>query len=143
MPCSDVTEVLSLTLDHQDRVSHYSLVKLTCGGGVGNPSLLRKWIENRPVAEVLAAKPDLMMEVFPTTSATWEYLAIKHLLAVQSGLHALLGDTPSTLNDICMIDTVEHGPNGVRMLAQIKVDILTEAITACGGCGSCETKTSH
>ena len=139
MPCSDVTEVLSLTLDDEDRLTHYTLFKLTCGGGVGNPSLLRKWIENRPVAEILATTPDVIVEAFPTPSDTWEFLAIKHLLAVQSGLHALLGDSASTPDDTCMIETVEYGPKGVRMLAQIKVDILTQSITACGGCGTCST----
>ncbi|MBK7141326.1 MAG: hypothetical protein IPH75_04515 [bacterium] len=143
MPCSDVTEVLTLTLDPEDRLTHYSLIKLTCGGGVGNPSLLRKWIENRPAEEILSTTPDVVLSEFPTPSDTWEFLTIKHLLAVQSGLQALLGTAQSTPDSICAIETVEHGPKGVRMMALIKVDVLTQAITACGGCGTCGTDSQH
>ncbi len=137
MPCSDVTEVLSLTLDPDDRVTHYSLLKLTCGGGVGNPSLLRKWIENRTAQDVMGATPADILQAIPTTSDTWEFLTIKHLFAVQAGLKALGGDAPSTPDSVCAIETIEHGPKGIRMMALIKVDILTQAITACGGCGTC------
>lgn len=143
MPCNDVTEVLSLTLDPDDRLTHYSLIKLTCGGGVGNPSLLKKWIANKPASEILATSAETILQEFPTPSDTWEFLSIKHLLAVQSGLQALLGDNPSTPESICAIETVEHGPNGIRMMALIKVDVLTKAITACGGCGTCSTTEPH
>lgn len=137
MPCSDVTEVLSLTLDPEDRLTHYSLIKLTCGGGVGNPSLLRKWIENRPASEILMTTPDEVLHAFPTPSDTWEFLTIKHLLAVQAGLRALSGETAASPDSICAVETIEHGPKGIRMMALIKVDILTQSITACGGCGTC------
>jgi hypothetical protein len=71
MPCNDVTEVLSLTLDPDDRLTHYSLIKLTCGGGVGNPSLLKKWIANKPASEILSTSTETILEEFPTPSDTW------------------------------------------------------------------------
>jgi hypothetical protein len=137
MPCSDVTEILSLTLDHQDRVVHYSLIKRTCGGAVGNPSLLRKWIENRSAQDVLAATPEDILIAVPTKSSTWEFLTLKHLFAVQSGLQAMMGELSSMPGDLCVVDTIETAPNGIRMIAELKVDVLTEKISACGGCGSC------
>jgi hypothetical protein len=139
MPCSDVTEVLTLTLDPQDRVVHYSLIKRTCGGAVGNPSLLRKWIENRSASDVLAATPDEILAAIPTHSTTWEFLTLKHLFAVQSGLQAMLGESSSMPGDLCVVDTIESAPNGIRMIAELKVDVLTEKISACGGCGTCGT----
>lgn len=104
---------------------------------MGNPSLIRKWIELRSAQEILQATPDDILQAIPTKSDTWEFLTIKHLLAVQAGLKALGGETPSTPDSVCAIETIEHGPKGIRMIALIKVDILTQAITACGGCGTC------
>lgn len=140
MPCNDVTEVLKITLDTQDRVSFYSLTKRTCGGTVGNPSLLRPWIENRTTQEILAASVNEVLSTLPPLSDTWEFLAQKHLLAVQCGLATMLGRLPGLPADLCAVESVSSGPKGIKMTAHLKVDMLTEAIPACGGCGSCGSK---
>ncbi len=140
MPCSDVTEILSITLDPEDRIVHYSLIKRTCGGSVGNPSLLRKWVENRPAQEVLEASPDQLLTALPTQSSTWEFLRLKHLFALQSGIQALIGQKSAMPGEACVVDSIETTAGGVRLIAEIKVDVLTEKISACGGCGSCGTK---
>lgn len=118
---------------------HYSLSKVTCGGGVGNPSLLREWIDDKPAGEVLGASLEEVLIAIPAASQIWEFLTFKHLLAVQVGIRALLGETNSGLSDGCTIESVEYGPNGVRMIALIKVDLMTAGITACGGCSSSST----
>jgi hypothetical protein len=140
MPCHDVTEQLSITLDSEDRIIHYRLTKLTCGGSVGNPSLLRKWVADRSANDVLAARPEAVLEAIPTTSETWNYLTRKHLYALQQGLAALLGHTPARPVDACVITSVETTERGIRMEADLRVDLKTDDITACGGCGSCSPK---
>jgi hypothetical protein len=139
MPCHDVTEQLSITLDSEDRVTHYRLTKLTCGGSVGNPSLLRKWVAHRTVTEILAARPEAVLEALPTTSETWNYLTRKHLYALQLGLAAFLGQTPSRPVDPCVVTSVETTERGIRMEADLRVDMKTDEIAACGGCGTCAT----
>lgn len=134
MPCTDVTEVLSLTLDNDDRVVHYSLSKLTCGAAVGNPSLLRKWIDHRKAVEVLNAGAFEVLEVIPTHSETWEYLTYKHLLAVQHGLRAVMGIKESGPDDICAIQSIETDERGLKLLALVRVDLLTSEIESCGSC---------
>lgn len=143
MPCSDVTEILSITLDSDDRIVHYSLLKRTCGGSVGNPSLLRKWVENRTAQEVLEASPEQLLAALPTPSTTWEFLRLKHLFALQSGIQALFGQKSAMPGDPCVVDSIEMTDGGLRLLAQIKVDILTEKIAACGGCDTCGSKTGQ
>lgn len=142
MPCSDVTEILRLTIDAQNRVIFYSLSKRTCGASVGNPSLLRKWIANRRVPDVMSATPGDVLAALPKRSRIWEFLSMKHLLAIKCGLAALLGDAPARPDDACTIASVSFGPEGVKMEADVKVDILTSRIRACGACGSCGEKAS-
>jgi hypothetical protein len=134
MPCNDVTEVLSLTLDHEDRVIHYSLAKLTCGAAVGNPSLLRKWIDGRKADDVLRGSVHDVLAVLPTRSETWEYLTYKHLLAVQHGLRAVLGVSQSGPDDICAIQSIETDERGIKLMALVKVDLLTSEIEGCSNC---------
>ncbi|MEW6050914.1 MAG: hypothetical protein AB1644_07630 [Candidatus Zixiibacteriota bacterium] len=145
MPCQDVTEQLTVTLDQQDRVVHYSLSKLTCGGSVGNPSLLRKLVANRPAQEVLEAKPEAVLAAMPTLSETWEFLTRKHLAALQQGLSAFLGLVPSRPSDQCIVISVIGTEKGIRMEADIRVDMITSEIKACGGgtCGNCSSSSSQ
>ena len=139
MPCSDVTEILSVTLDHDERVVHYSLTKRTCGGSVGNPSLLRRWVENRSASDVLATTPDQMLQSISSRSTTWEFLSVKHLIAIQLGLRTLLGADSGTTDSPCVVDSIVGTPVGTQLLAEIKVDLLTDDIKACGGCSTCSS----
>ncbi len=139
MPCNDVTEILSITLDNTERVVHYSLTKRTCGAAVGNPSLLRRWVDQRPALEVLATTPDQMLQAIKLQSTTWEFLSVKHLLALQMGLRTLVGTDTGTVDSPCAIDSIIGSPAGTQLLAEVRVDMLTNEIKACGGCGTCAT----
>lgn len=129
-----MTEILSLTLDHDDRVIHYSLSKLTCGQAVGNPSLLKKWIDHRKASEVLNSSANDVLVAIPTRSETWEYLTFKHLVAVQHGLRAIMGENASGPEDICAIQSIETDERGVKLMALVKVDLLTSEIEGCSNC---------
>jgi len=134
MPCSDITDILSLTIDHEDRVIHYSFSKLTCGAAVGSASLLRKWIENRSVSDILSSALNDVLAVQPTRSQTWEYLTLKHLKALQHGLRAMVGEHSCGPDDMCAIQSIETDQRGIKMLALVKVDLIISDIEACGNC---------
>ncbi len=140
MPCSDITEVLQIEIDAEDRLVTYSLLKQTCGGSLGKESLLLKWAGNRSVAEILETDFDRFRALFPTDDPVVEFVRLKHFVALQKGLAALLGTQSAQPTDACAVDTITYLPDGgVRMLAELKVDVLTDEIKACGGCGSCAT----
>lgn len=135
MPCSDVSENIRLVLDHQDRITYYALAKDTCSGAVGKPSLLKKWIKNRAVDEILAATPDMLSQVFPTKSETWQFLYAKHLFAVQRTLQAALGYDTGRPSDYCAVHSVTYTPDGVEIIARLNIGLMTAEIKACGNCG--------
>lgn len=138
MPCNDITDKLKILLDHNDRVIKYALRKKTCGGEVGRKALIGKWLKNRPAEDVLDSSVEKILKAHPTKSDIQEYLIIKHFLAVQSGLAIMLGKRSGGLKDYCTVDSIEHGPEGILLNAEIDVEGMTDEIRACGNC--CGTK---
>ncbi len=139
MPCNDVTEILRLALDSDDRLTTYSLTKLTCGGVLGKEALLKKWCGGLPARQILETGIDAFCAKFPTDDPAVEFVRLKHLLAVQKGLSALLGDQSARPDDAISIESIDYGPDGIQMIALIKVDAVTAEIQSCGRCVGCGT----
>ena len=145
MPCNDLTEVLRLTLDPDDRVVGYSLSKLSCGGTVAGRSLIRRWVKHRTVSEVMRLSPKQILDDIRAESSIEEYLYLKHLFAIQMALTTFLGRQAGRPSDACVINTVSTSPDGTELLVELRVDLLTSQIKACGLCDTCITdhKTTH
>lgn len=139
MPCSDITDSLKIKLDFDNRVLNYSLKKKTCQGEVGRKALLIKWIRNKNLSEIVNTSPDEISRIFPTKSKTWEYLYLKHFLALQSGLKVLSGEESGGAEDYCKVYRVEYDSDGIILEADISVNGITEQIKSCGGCQSCSS----
>ncbi len=143
MPCHDVTEILRVELDQCDRIVFYSLSKNSCGGSVGKPSLLKRQVKNRTAQQVLALSPDELLRRLNLRSTTWEFLHVKHLLALQTGLRVLLGQQTARPHDFCTVDSIVHDTDRVKLTAFIHSDLLTEEISACGACDSCQPPSAN
>jgi hypothetical protein len=135
MPCTDVTEVLVLSLDNSDRVQTYSLHKETCGGAVAGRGLIRDWVKHREVAEVLALQPAELLMQTNRRGTVNEYLTLKHLFSIQGALAAYRGEMADHEPGLLQIESIEYAPDETRLQARIKLDVLTEKIKACGLCG--------
>ena len=137
MPCNDITDTLKILLDNDDRLVKYALRKKTCGGEVGRKSLIGRWAKGRPAREIISASLDTVLAAHPTTSDVREFMVIKHFLAVKAGLEILLGVTSGGSKDYCKVASVEHGPDGILLVADLSVQGMTEEIRACGHCSNC------
>jgi len=140
MPCDDVTEVLHLLLDPEDRVQGYSLIKRTCGRAVGERSLIHAWAAGRSAVDILGADLDAFLDAHAPadgsdTAEAEELLALKHLFALQAGLAVLAGDASGAAGETCAIESMVYGPEGCEFVGQVRVDVLTDKIKACGRCG--------
>ena len=140
MPCHDITDTLKIHLDHDSRVVRYALRKKTCGGEVGRKSLIGKWLKGQDAEELLNVLPDTVLQAHSIKSDLREYLIIKHFLAVQSGLAVMLGRKGGGVDDYCSVESIEYGPEGIILTAQISVEGMTEEIKACRSC--CVIKSS-
>jgi len=136
VPCTDVTEIMELRLDLEDRVIDYSLSKQTCGGSVAGRGLIREWVKGRSADEILTLTPARLLTESENPDSTWEYLRLKHLFSIQSVLREYGGQGVSDESGrFVEILSLDHGPEGTRLTARLKVDIITDQIRACGLCG--------
>lgn len=139
MPCSDVTELIRVVVDGHDRLRDYRFVKRTCGQGVGADALLAAVLCGRPVDEVLAIAPEDFLETYPVEIAIEEFLGLKHLIAVQSALEVLTGQSAGGPKDICAAAEISFEEGETVLDARIRVDLVTDRIKSCGNCKGCGT----
>ena len=140
MPCSDVTELLTIELDREERVKSYSLTKRTCGGAMGRDSLILKLIRNRSVSELLALPAHLFYGEIQFSSDLKEMVYLKHYFAVQAGLAAYVGKQAKASRGECTLESVIFGSDGIELTGLVNVDMSTNKISACGGCAACGSK---
>lgn len=140
MPCSDVTELVRVVLDAEDRLKDYSFVKRTCGQSVGAASFIIDQLRGKTTEQLLAfGADDILAEVEPAEEIE-EFLCLKHFFAVQVTLEVLTGAQSGAANDACAAAEISFADDELIIEARLRVDLLTEKIKSCGNCGSCGKK---
>lgn len=137
MPCNDITEVLEVVLDADDRLKDYALAKRSCGRGVGVASLLIDQLGGRTLDELLHKTAEEYLTEFPIEDETEEFLSLKHLFAIQGALEVLTGTEPGGKDDAFAAGEIVYDADGTRINGLIAIDAVTERIKACGNCRSC------
>lgn len=140
MPCSDVTEVIQVVVDADDRLKSYNFAKRTCGKGVGVGTLILDYLHGRTVDEILAIDPDTLLAEHPFEEEIEEFLNLKHLFAVQGVLEVLTGKASGGPDDVCAAAEIGYEDGEIVVEARILVDLVTEKIKSCGGCKGCGKK---
>lgn len=139
MPCSDITEIIEVVLDGEDRLKDYVFRKRTCGQGVGAGNLLLGVLGGQSADDILAISPEDFLEAHPVEDPLEEFLGLKHLIAVQSALEVLIGRANGGPGEICAAAEIGFDGGETVLTARISVDLVTERIKSCGGCKGCGT----
>ncbi|NUM53709.1 MAG: hypothetical protein HUU46_08705 [Candidatus Hydrogenedentes bacterium] len=137
MPCSDVTEIIHVELDAEDRLKDYYFSKRTCGQGVGAGNLLADQLRGWGLDRILAYDAERYLAEFPIEDELEEFLSLKHFFAIQSVLEVLTGKEPGGKDDPCAAAEISYGDGTLVIDGQIAVDLVTEKIKACGNCRAC------
>ncbi len=153
MPCDDVTELLELTLDTDDRVTAYALAKNTCGAKVGGQLELMSFIAGRHIDElrdrtllqVLEAstgecwreEPEGGRSAPPKRNVINELMLQKQLGALQRALAVYRGVEAGGKSDAFALASIDFDGVETHIVGLLRVDLLTAEIQACGGCASC------
>ena len=140
MPCTDITEVIRVVLDEDDRLKDYNYAKRTCGQAVGAASLLVDVLRGLSVQELLEYEGEQFIADHPIDDELEEFLGLKHFFAIQSALEVLTGRSSGGPDDPCAAAEIAYESGEVVIDAQIKVDVVTEKIKSCGNCKGCGKK---
>jgi hypothetical protein len=140
MPCDDVTELLELRADAQDRLLGYRLAKRTCGRAVGSESLIGEILAGMDAAAILAIDAEAFIEEQAPATDVEAFLLLKHLFAVQGALRVLTGEEPGGAGSPCAVACMAYDGDVLVLEAHLAVDVIAERIKACGACKGCGTK---
>lgn len=137
MPCKDITELLEVALDGEDRLKEYRFAKRTCGQGVGAESLLIDQLGGRAMDELLRITAEEFLTQYPIEDEIEEFLSLKHLFAIQGALEVLTGTEAGGPHDFFAASGIIYDVDETRITGRIAVDVVAEKIKACGNCRGC------
>jgi hypothetical protein len=140
MPCDNVTEIIRLVIDKDDMLVSYKLIKKSCGGILGQESMLIDMLKGKTTKNIMAIDPDAFRRSCPAQSDVEEFITFKHLFAVVSALETLTGKQPGGADSPCAVAEISYDNGNLIGEAEIAVDIVTEKIRACGICAGCGVK---
>lgn len=132
MPCSDITEYLTLVLDTHECVSSFQLQKLTCGAPVGLLDVA-KLVHGQPVTAIYGRE---LIDVVPNAydkAPSAAFLLAKQWLALQAALAVYLGEGTGAKGETFCVEEIDYGPEGVTIKGMVAVNgVDVSQITACG-----------
>ena len=137
MPCEDVTEVLDLVLDAEDRVESFTLQKQTCGAPVGSRLSLLDFVAGRPAGELIDRSLTQVLPDDLSVKFIDEFMLTKQLGALQGAIGVYLGRAAGGLGEAFVFDGIDFDGERTQISGLLRFDILTAEIEACGGCASC------
>ncbi|MCH7504368.1 hypothetical protein IID04_01870 [PVC group bacterium] len=139
MPCSDVTEIIELTLDSDEMLQDFILTKKSCGKSVGGRELL-PYIKGKPVQELMNAVVEDYVPDLDQLDPISEFLLCKHLYSIQVCLGVFLGMGRGKKSDVFAIENVKYETSGTTTIeGLINLALKTEEIKSCHGC-KCSSK---
>lgn len=139
MPCNDISEIIQISVNAQDELTDYAFMKKSCGQGVGAQSLLSDHLPGKTIPQILDIAPQSFLQQYISEEPIEEFLALKHLIAVQSALEVLTGEESGGPQDLCSAAEIIYEQGNTQLTAHLSVDLITDKIKSCGGCSSCGT----
>ena len=138
MPCDDITDVLELWFDENDRLEDYALTKRTCGAQVGHQAFLMPLLGNMEIETLARSDYDLLLPHVDTLSDEENFIAFKHFIAVKEAANALIGN--SDPDSAFTLSVAAHEHRGLFARGFVSVSRIEGTIKACGKCRSCGSR---
>ncbi len=135
MPCTDITEIIKITLDRDQKLKSYRFSKKTCGGAVGYESMLQDHLAGSSVEHIISLDEHTFCEDNKPDNQIEEFLGLKHLFALQAALRVYAGIDPGSVGKSCALAEIGFDGADTVIDADINVNIITERIRACAHCG--------
>ncbi len=132
MPCRDITDILEIVIDNNDIIKNYTITKRTCGKDLLTKPSINSLIVGKTADEVLDLNVGKIIKQQKPKTVRKEYLIVKHLVAVRSGLAVMLGKSSGSVEDFCTVVKVEQTEDETVFECELSGDGLKEEIKSCG-----------
>ncbi|MBU2524654.1 hypothetical protein KKG71_05695 [Patescibacteria group bacterium] len=124
MPCKDLTEILTLTIDTKDRLIDYTLNKKSCSKPIGDQSLLLSLLKNKTTENILNLSGK---DLIPPDEKDFNeiFLFEKHFNAIKHGIKAFLGDKSKSLHQYfrTSVKKIVHSEGSINIEVEISLNI--------------------
>lgn len=136
MPCNNVSDIIDIVLDNEERLVSYCLTKQTCGRSVGDTSMLLSQLKGKTFSSLLLLEAH---DVCPEEDYTDvdEFFIVKHLTALKSAFLAYSGRIPSDALHPDVLSVSSFGDRTAFSVA-LFLDIAPTKIRPCGNCHGCK-----
>ena len=142
MPCSDLTEIMRLVLDRDEKLVDYRLRKRTCGAVIGGEALLLDIFKGRSSTDIIGLNTDDFCRLYPAPDQRLQFFYLKHFIALRALLRVYSGLDSGGAGDFCAIADIGADNGIITIDARIGVEAMTQEIKACGCCEGCGKKSS-
>lgn len=130
MPCSNVNEIIRITLDAEERWVGHRLTKGTCGTDIPCPPALLAALRGRTLHEILA---------LPIAESGMDFLAAKHVGAIRIAVGTYVGQMPCGPGHQCLAARISQEVDATTLEVHLDAGIDEAAIQPCSAspCRDC------
>ena len=135
MPCGDITETITIKLDANDKLVDYTFLKRACGGNIGQKSLVLEQLKGSSIEEITALSQTALVDMIQPTDMAEQFLIQKHLSVIQFCFDMLYGKKELHPKNMIKFYSIDYGPEGLRLEADVKLELDVKKIEPCHNCG--------
>ncbi len=130
MPCEDISEVVTVVFDANERLRYFLYEKITCGKIVPLSGKLNDFCRGKSADEIEALQLDEVVRAIGVDNDETFFLADKELDAIQSTIANYRGSRELDLERY-RIESIEHAPDSVTIRQVILAPKPATRIASC------------
>jgi len=130
VPCEDISEVVTVVFDANERLRYFLYEKITCGKIVPLSGKLNDFCRGKSADEIEALQLDEVVRAIGVDNDETFFLADKELDAIQSTIANYRGSRELDLERY-RIESIEHAPDSVTIRQVILAPKPATRIASC------------
>ena len=131
MPCDDISESITVVLDHDERLRYFLFEKLTCGKIVPLSGKLNDLCRGKTLDEIAALGFDEIVRTLGVADEEMYFLVDKELDALQSAVGNYRGAGPELDMARYKVESIEYGPSTITIRQVILAPKPATRIPSC------------
>jgi len=115
MPCDEISAVITVVLDKDERLRYYTFEKLTCGKIIPLSQTLQAYCKGMTIDALASLRLEEMVRVLGVRDEDSFFVLDKELDALQSAIANYRGSLPGLDLERYKIESIEYGDESIRI----------------------------